>query len=66
MYQIKALTNSSGFPGNMPPTIKIVRGEDNWEQAYTNWKQGKNPTDSPEWKKGVFALFEESDGNHPY
>ena len=37
------------------PTIKIIASDGNFNSAYMNWVSGKNPTDSPEWKKGVFA-----------
>lgn len=56
MYVIVALQNSSSFPGNPAPTIKISVGDDGWENAYHNWKSGLNPTDSVEWKKGVWAI----------
>jgi hypothetical protein len=42
-----------------PPTIRIIEGEDGWEAAYNSYIAGKNPTDSPEWKKGVYMLFAE-------
>ena len=37
------------------PTIKIIASDGNFNSAYMNWVSGKNPTDSSEWKKGVFA-----------
>jgi hypothetical protein len=54
---ITVLQNASNFPGNPIPTIVIKKGDDEWEQAYKNWLIGKNPTDSEEWKKGVFAVM---------
>ncbi len=54
-YRINKLANASGYPGNPPATITIVDSDPKWAEAYTNWLSGKNPTDSPEWKKGVFA-----------
>lgn len=36
------------------PTIQIKEGEPGSDQALENWKAGKNPTDSAEWKKGVY------------
>lgn len=41
------------------PTIKLLQGEVGWDEAYANWLAGKNPTDSPEWKKGVYLHFEQ-------
>lgn len=54
---ITKLQNSSNFPGNTKPTIVIDINDENWKEAYANWLSGKNPTDSIEWKKGVFALY---------
>lgn len=42
----------------LPPTIRIVQGEPTWKDAYDNWLAGKNPTDNPEWKRGVYLHFE--------
>jgi len=39
------------------PTIVIKNDDPEWENAFNNWKQGKPPTDSPEWKKGVYLIF---------
>ena len=59
-YSIKTLQNVSGSSNcGEKPTIVIEKGSPQWEMAYENWKQGKFPTASPEWKKGVFAIFEE-------
>jgi hypothetical protein len=40
------------------PTIKIVEGDLNWQEAYNNWLRGKNPTSADDWKLGVFLHFE--------
>ena len=37
------------------PTIVIQKGDLEWEEAYANWLDGKNPTASKEWKKGIYA-----------
>jgi len=63
-YEMVILQNSPpanpGWPDlYSPPTIWMVKGDDGWDEAVENWKQGKNPTSSKEWKKGVIALFEE-------
>lgn len=55
-YLICKLQNASRNDRNSTPTIVIEESQPEWEQAIANWKQGKNPTDHPDWKKGVFAL----------
>ena len=55
-YYLTALQNVSNLSGDIP-TIKIVENDLNWEVALALWKTGKPPTDSLEWKKGVFAIF---------
>lgn len=41
------------------PTIRITSEDPSWEDAYYNWFSGKNPTFSPEWKKGIYFHYEE-------
>jgi hypothetical protein len=41
-------------PWDHPSTIRIEEGSPEWDEAYRNWMNGKNPTASPEWKTGVF------------
>jgi len=41
------------------PTIKITKDDSGWEEAFKNWLEGKPPTDSQEWKKGIVAFCEE-------
>lgn len=55
---ISKLSNASAFPGNPDPTIVIKKGDPEWDEAYQNWISGKNPTNSVEWKKGVFGSFD--------
>jgi len=57
MNKITKLQNYSGFPNNLSPTVVVTTEDPEWENAYKNWIAGKNPTDSIEWKKGVFAIF---------
>jgi hypothetical protein len=57
-YKIIKLQNASDYPGNPTPTVEISILDDGWDVAYSNWLSGKNPTESKEWKKGVFALTE--------
>jgi hypothetical protein len=57
MYKISHIQNTSSYPGNAAPTIVIAVGDDGWEEAYKNWIEGKPPTSSPEWKKGIFAGY---------
>lgn len=55
---ITTLQNVSKYSG-MVPTIQIKLNTSKpveFELALANWIIGKNPTDSPEWKKGVFAF----------
>jgi hypothetical protein len=52
-YKIVKLANSCG---SKTPTISISESDPDWQESLEKWKKGKNPTDSPEWKKGVFAL----------
>ena len=40
------------------PSIKIEEGEPSWQEAYTNWLNGKPPTNSPDWQLGVHLHFE--------
>lgn len=59
MYKIKTLQNKSNWDST-PPTIIIENdGSQEWELAYSNWLQGKNPTNDTEWKLGIFATFGE-------
>lgn len=53
-YKINYISNTSTWSGENP-TIEVKETDPNWNETYENWKQGKNPTDSKEWKKGVFA-----------
>jgi len=48
---MKVLKNA---PFDNKPTIVITEDDSNWEEAHANWIVGKPPTNSPEWKKGVF------------
>lgn len=54
---INTIQNVSNW-GADKPTIKITCIDDNWEVAYKNWIDGKNPTDSPLWKKAVIAFYD--------
>lgn len=60
-YYRRVLSNASKLYGGNKPTIQIVEGTPEWDQAYKNWLQNKTPTDSPEWKLGVFLSFEPHD-----
>lgn len=37
-------------------TIEIHEDFPDWEAAHAAWLSGKPPTNSPEWKKGVFMV----------
>lgn len=58
MNKPSALQNQSSNAGNPAPTIKIGSTDPEWDKAFTQWKAGKPPTDSPEWKKGVYLIYE--------
>ena len=64
MYKPKSLQNAFDWsdthlmPGYVPPTIVITVDSPEWPEAYQNWRTGKDPTDSPEWKKGVIMTFQ--------
>lgn len=49
-YVICKIQNVSSFSDKIP-TITICENDPGWEIALTNWLNGKNPTDSPEWKR---------------
>jgi hypothetical protein len=34
-----------------------MQGEPGWGEAYKRWLAGKNPTDDPGWKEGVFGAY---------
>lgn len=38
-------------------TISICESDPGWAEALQAWKSGKNPTDSPEWNKGMIIAF---------
>lgn len=56
----KRVLQNTSWIANPPqqPTIQIVEGEKTWAEAYSNWLDGKPPTNSPEWKNGIFLHFE--------
>jgi hypothetical protein len=57
-YEVIGLQNTSNYSGEVP-TIHIGKESPSWDEAYENWCQGKPPTDSQEWKKGVIAVTAE-------
>ena len=56
--QHQRLIKLQNCPSIESPTICIHIEDEEWVEAYENWLDGKHPTNSPEWKKGVFAIFE--------
>ena len=56
MLTPKSLQNKSNWD-NDKPSIVITPDQPQWQEAYSRWLDGKNPTDSPEWKKGVYLTF---------
>lgn len=53
-YKICQFQNTSGF-SNEKPEIIIKDDHPDWNKIYQNWLEGKNPTESKFWKRGVFA-----------
>ena len=53
----KTLQNTSDWEQDKP-TIVIEKDSPEWEESYKNWLQGKNPTISKEWEKGVIMTFQ--------
>lgn len=56
-HEIYKLSNVTGWDKDIHPTITIHNYESGWEEAVNRWRDGKNPTDSHEWKKGIIAHF---------
>jgi hypothetical protein len=42
-------------PKEAESTIIINKYHPQWEEIFQRWKDGKNPTDSREWKHGIIA-----------
>lgn len=55
MWIPKCLQNA---PGSGKPTITIMAYDPGWPEAYANWLKGGKPTESSEWSKGVYLLYE--------
>lgn len=54
-YMITSFQNASGWDEKIP-TIIVKNTHPDWDNIYQRWLIGKNPTDSPEWNKGmIFA-----------
>ena len=54
-YVICKIQNISGLHEGDPDII-IEETHPEWKEIVQLWKDGKNPTDSKLWKKGVIAL----------
>ena len=57
-YVICKFQNCSEYSEEIPGIV-ITEDDPGWDEALKNWKQGKNPTDSKLWKKGVIACSKE-------
>ncbi len=57
MYTPKTLQNKSNWDKELPSII-IDSDSPEWSDAYNNWLNQKNPTDSKEWSKGVILTYE--------
>jgi hypothetical protein len=60
-YVICQFQNTSGHSSDKPDIV-IDEIHPDWKQIVKNWKDGKNPTDSKLWKKGVVALTKLKEG----
>ena len=56
-YKVTKLQNASPW-SDETPDIVIKEGDPEWDEAYQNWKSGKNPTNDKLWKKAVIACTE--------
>ena len=57
-YEICCLKNYHwDEPEEGKPIIKITVDDPEWETAYKNWIEGKNPTDSLKWGRTVVADY---------
>lgn len=54
--QYKSLQNKSDWDKDKP-TICIEPNNPIWPTALNNWVNGLTPTDSKEWKSGVYMTF---------
>jgi hypothetical protein len=53
-YEVYKFSNVSAYTNDVAD-IEVNKEDANWDEAYSNWIAGKNPTNHPAWKKGVFA-----------
>lgn len=53
-FELVGLQNA---PSAGLPSIAIKPTDAQWLAAYKAWLAGENPTDSAEWKKGVFLVY---------
>ncbi|KKN91173.1 hypothetical protein LCGC14_0220390 [marine sediment metagenome] len=60
-YEVYKIQNTSDWSGQKP-TVIITENDPGWEEAHARWLDMKNPTDSPEWKKGVIAITKRKEG----
>jgi hypothetical protein len=49
------------FDHEIKDSILIKEDSPEWDEAYSSWLSGKNPTNDPRWKSGVFLGFEEKE-----
>jgi hypothetical protein len=64
-YKVCKLQNTSDWSGDTPDIVITIDSPE-WEQAYINWLNGKNPTQSKHWKRGVFATTKKVIGDRSY
>jgi hypothetical protein len=52
---MKVLKNYPFDHIDLPKQVLIIKENDTqWDQAYSNWLQGKNPSADPGWKEGAY------------
>lgn len=54
----RVLKNYAGSQSTVPVALTYREGTPEWNDAYANYIVGKNPTDHPAWKNGVFLTLE--------
>lgn len=54
----RVLKNYAGSHSSVPIALTYREGTPEWNDAYANYIVGKNPTDHPAWKNGVFLILE--------
>ena len=54
-YELYKFQNAPSW-SKEEPTIVIEKGDDLWDEAYSNWIKGKPPTNDPKWKSCIIGV----------